>query len=438
MKKRVLLGLLCTCLVSELLFANGSQETTSKEEKPVTLTFWYENAGPNRTPYIEELISRFEKANPNIKIELTGLSNSDAKSKFDVAVAAKQTPDVSGMQVQWLAGYINNGTLEPLDEYVINWAEYDDQSKEVVKAMKAMDSKNQLYMLANTSNFTPIYWARADWFNEKGLKAPETWDDFFSDIEKLTDESKGYYGYSIRGGAGGPDQLTDYLYAYSGIDVPFTNEGKSTLNDPLHVEALERLAAIYKKNTPESDITNAYKEMVAAFDSGTVGIIQHNLGSYGEHSKAFKPEQFFAFVSPVGANGKRVASFTSNATGFCIYKSCQHKEEAFKFISFMCSEPSQSYFNEYIGQMPVSNSAANESWVQSRQHIKAAMAARADGHTVSFPYPHYLPDYAAINNKIAQPGFQAVLSGKMSAKDMLNQWADAMTKALAEYNKYVK
>jgi len=437
MKKRWLVALLCAASATGMLFANGAQETT-KTEGPVTLTFWYENAGPNRTPYIEELISRFEKENPNIRIELTGLSNSDAKSKFDVAVAAKQTPDVSGMQVQWLAGYINNGALEPLDAYVDTWSEKDDQNAEVVRAMRAMDSQNRLFMLANTSNFTPIYWARADWFKEQGLEAPQTWDDFFSDIEKMTDESKGRYGFSIRGGAGGPDQLTDYLYGYSGIDQPFTADGKSTLNDPLHVEALERLAAIYNKYTPQSDITNAYKEMVAAFDSGTVGIIQHNLGSYGEHSKAFQPDQFFAFVSPVGKNGQRVASFTSNATGFCMYKSCQHKEEAFKFIAFMCSEPSQSYFNEHIGQMPVSNSAANEDWVQTRQHIKAAMAARSDGHTVSFPYPHYLPDYASINNKIAQPGFQAVLSGTMSAKDMLDRWADALTKALAEYNKYVK
>ena len=420
-----------------LVFANGSQETTKQTEGPVTLTFWYENAGPNRTPYMEELIRRFEAENPNIKIEMTGLSNSDAKSKFDVAVAAKQTPDISGMQVQWLAGYINNGSLEPLDSYLEGWKEFKDQNKQVIQAMRNMDVNGQVYMLPNTFNFTPTYWGRADLFAEKGLKAPETWDEFFDNIKALNDPAKGISGFSIRGGAGAPDQLTDYMYAYSGIDTPFV-DGKSTINDPKNVEAVERLAALYKKYTPESDITNAYKEMVAAFDSGAAAIIQHNLGSYGEHAKAFKPEQFFAFPAPKSPNGKRVASFASNATGFVMYKSCKHKDAAFKFISFMCSEPSQSYFNEIIGQLPPSAAAINEDWVQSRQHIKAIMTVLNDPSTISFPSPHYLPDFASINNKIAQPSFQAVLAGKMSAKDMLDQWADALNKAYEEYNTYVR
>lgn len=422
-------------LVGAMLFANGTTEAAASSG-PVTLEFWYENAGPARTPYIEELIRRFEAENPDIKVHYVGLSSSDAKSKYDVAVASNQTPDIGGFQCQWLSGYIVNGALAPLDPYLSTWDEADDQNATVVNAIRAMDSKNQLFMLSNTFNYSPIYWARADWYAEKGLKAPETWDEFFDNIYALTDGTR--YGYSIRGGAGGPDELTYLMYAYSGIEVPFDENGKSTLNDPKHVEIITKLASLYGKDTPQSDITNGYKELVAAFDSGTVACIQHNLGSYGEHSAALGPDQFFAFTAPASLTGKKVASFASNATGFAIFNNSKHKEEAFRFISFICSAESQSYFNEIIGQMPVSNTAANSDWVKSRQHLNVVVDVISDPTTVTFPFPHYLPDYAAINNSIALPGFQAVLAGQKTPQAFLDEWAAAMTAAYEEYHTYVK
>ena len=82
-----------------------------------TVVFWDENAGPNRTPYYEELIKRFEEQNPDIKIEYVGLPNSDAKNKIEVAVTGNAAPDVCGMPPQWQAGFILNDALEPLDAY---------------------------------------------------------------------------------------------------------------------------------------------------------------------------------------------------------------------------------------------------------------------------------------------------------------------------------
>lgn len=103
----------------------------------------------------------------------------------------------------------------------------------------------------------------------------------------------------------------------------------------------------------------------------------------------------------------------------------------------MCSAESQSYFNQISGQLPISQTAANEDWVQERQHLAVVVDAVNGETTVSFPFPYYLPDYAAINSSVAQPAFQAVLAGQMTVEDFLDQWADALTAAYAEYNEYV-
>lgn len=424
------MGLACA-----LVFANGTAET-QETSKPVTLTFWYDNAGPARTPYIQELINRFEKENPNIKIVYSGFSNSDAKSKFDIAIASAQTPDISGMTIDRVAGTITTGALEPLDNYFSTWSENKNQNTKFIENIRSNDVNHGLYMLPNTTNFTPTYWIRTDWLRQKNLKVPQTWNDFYTVIKKLTDTKAGIYGYSIRGGAGAAEQLYDYLYSYSGISKAFTEDGKSTINDPKHVEALERLAAIYNVYTPQSDITNAYKEMVAAFDSGTVAMIQHNLGSYGEHSKALAENQFEAFAPPMGSTGKRIVS--SMPAGFSMYKSCKHKQEAFRFISFMCNKDSQIYFNKITGQLPINTTIINEPWLTNAQRMQVALKTLNDPNTILIVKPQYFPDYSTITNQIVVPGFQAVLSGKMTSKNMLDRWASAMTSAQKDYNTYLK
>lgn len=461
MKKKILTVLLTVCTSVSLLCGCGSGNTggenaasdqqtgtdtmavtaeneavSSKEVK--TVVFWDENAGPNRTPYYEELIRRFEEQNPDIKIEYVGLPNSDAKNKIEVAVTGNAAPDVCGMPPQWQAGLILNDALEPLDSYFDQWSEHDKINETIIDSLRALSPDGSLYCIPNTSTFNPMFWGRSDWFEEMGVEAPQTWDEFFDLVEKFTDESKGTYGFSIRGGAGGAMQLQEYLYAYSGIEQPFTEDGKSTLNDPKNVEALDKLKNIYNKYTPESDISNGYKEMVAAFDTGSVAMIQHNLGSYGEHSKTLGEGKFFAFAPPVSESGKRIISGGYPVNGYVMFKQSEVKDEAWRFISFLCSAESQSYWNKNIGQMPTHADLVNEDWVVNTQHISEAMKIQQDPNTIAFPYPLYLPDYQSIQDSIATPGFQAVLAGQKTSEEFLTEWADAMTQAEAEYRQLIQ
>ena len=461
MKKKILAVLLTACTSVSLLCGCGSSNTgdenaasdqqtgadtmavTAEKEatssgEVKTVVFWDENAGPNRTPYYEELIRRFEEQNPDIKIEYVGLPNSDAKNKIEVAVTGNAAPDVCGMPPQWQAGFILNDALEPLDSYFDQWSEHDKINGTIIDSLRALSSDGSLYCIPNTSTFNPMFWGRSDWFEEMDVEAPQTWDEFFDLVEKFTDESKGTYGFSIRGGAGGAMQLQEYLYAYSGIEQPFTEDGKSTLNDPKNVEALDRLKNIYNKYTPESDISNGYKEMVAAFDTGTVAMIQHNLGSYGEHSKTLGEGKFFAFAPPVSESGKRIISGGYPVNGYVMFKQSEVKDEAWRFISFLCSAESQSYWNENIGQMPTHADLANENWVVNTQHISEAMKIQQDPNTIAFPYPLYLPDYQSIQDSIATPGFQAVLAGQKTSQEFLTEWADAMTQAEADYRQLIQ
>lgn len=413
----------------------SSGSTSSKSSSPVTITFWDENAGPTRTPYYTELINRFQTANPNIKVSYLGLPQDSAQQKMNVAVASNTAPDVSGMQVQWLSTFVMKKCLLPLDSYFNKWSGKDDIASSYIMMERSVSSDKKLYQLPWSANL-PVLWYRTDLFQQAGLSVPTTWSDFFTDITKLTDKSKNQYGFTLRGGSGGVNQVLDFLYSYSGTTSFFDSNGKSTLNQPAMLEGFKKYIATYKASTTESDITNNYQQMVAEFDSGSAAIMLHNLGSYTTHQQSLAGK-FAAMPIPKGVNGKQVVTDVS-VLGPVIYKSTKHPDAAWAFVSYLGSHEAQSYWNKNIAQIPTNTKASSDDWVKDMQHIQQAMAYLGNKNTIIAAYPYYLPDFSSILANTIQPEFQQVLAGKVTAETFLNNWADALTKSQAEYSKNVK
>ncbi|GIP61236.1 ABC transporter substrate-binding protein [Paenibacillus woosongensis] len=412
---------------------NSGNHSDNSPGKPVTITFWDENSGPQRTPHYEELIKRFEAAHPNIKVEYVGLPASSAKQKYDVAIASDDMPDIGGINQFWISDFVAKGVLLDLEDYFSSWSEKDKIAASAIDGSRSSAPDGKLYQIPNTSNYSTL-WYRADWFEDAGIGVPQTFDEFFATADALTDSAKDRYGFTIRGGSGSSKQLTEILYAYSGITDYFDQDGKATVNDPAHVEFLNQYVQLYGTNTPTSDVTNGYKEMVAVFDTGIAAMLQHNLGSYGEHTKAFgaNAAEFKASPLPKSQQGYRVITGGDNV-GLAIFKSSKHKDAAWKFLTFLASEESQNYWNQNIGQMPTHIDSLNSDWVKSSQHILALSEAIADPATKVLIPPIYLPDYSSIQLNVLEPGFQSVLLGKVSPQDFLDEWAQAMEAALAEY-----
>ncbi|WP_320128906.1 sugar ABC transporter substrate-binding protein [uncultured Sphaerochaeta sp.] len=440
MRKRTLylaIGLLVAMMLcsTTAVFANGSEEkVTNTDEGTVTLTFWDENAGPNRTPYYQQMIAKFEAENPTIKVNYVGLPWSDAKSKYDVAIQSKTTPDVGGVAQTWISDFVINDALLPLDDYFNNWANKDDMIKGYLDGNRSCAPDGKLYVLNNTANI-PVLWYRKDLFEKAGIPAPKTWDEVFADIEKTSDPANRKFGFSIRGGSGGVQLLEQMMYSYSGINGEFDENGKCTINAPANVECVERLASIYNKYTPESDITNGYKEMVAAFDTGVATMIYHNLGSYGEHMKTLGAGKFAAITDLEGKSGKHIIA-ANGCIGYGIFKTTKHPKEAFKLVAFFNDAEQNLFWNENIGQLPTNKIALDSDFIHNTQHIQSAATATSNPNVEMFTVPIYLPGYSDLVGNELVPMFQDVLLGNKSAKEFLNYWNDAVTKLKTEYDTY--
>jgi multiple sugar transport system substrate-binding protein len=425
----VVIGLVLTGCNSEYSLFQKSNE---KKDERVKIVFWDDNTGPQRTPVWEELITRFEKENPTIDVEYIGLPKDSAKAMFDAAIASGEVPDVASVYASWLPEFSTRDALLPLDSYFSKWSEKDKINKGSIEFNRRMVKNQKLYGIPYTQNLD-ILWVRSDWFKAANLNTPETWDEFFRAVEMLTDKSNNRYGYTIRGGAGGSFQLQRMMYAYSGIET-FFKDGKSTINDPKHVEFLKKYFALYQNYTPISDITNDYKAMIAGFDSGKIAMLQHNIGSFAEHSEALESNQFQAIPLPKSVKGYYVTE-DGNTIGVSIFKGTRHPEESWKFIQFINSKKAQSYWNQSVGQIPTNVDVLNEEWIKTSPHIQTAQKVYNNPNTILFEPPFYLSEYRTILNTIVDTGTQSVLSGKMTVEEFLDKWAEAMEEARGQqYN----
>ncbi|MFD9119330.1 ABC transporter substrate-binding protein [Streptomyces bottropensis] len=394
--------------------------------------FWDNNGGV-RTDIWKEIIADFEKANPDIEVEYVGIASTEYQSKVDTAIQGGGLPDVGGVGAAMAAGFAAQNTLEPLDDRLAKSSLNGKLNEAMVESLKSAGGGDALYSIPTSANNGVLYY-RTDLFKKAGLDAPTDWDKFYAAAEKLTNKGKNEFGYTIRGGAGSIAQALDAMYGQSGITSFWDASGeKSTVNDPKNVKALEKYVGLYKKVTPAADLNNDFTKMVAQFDSGTIGMLNHNLGSYQDHVKAFGVDKFRGIPQPTGSDGKRV-QVSNPVDGLGLFKSSKNKEAAWKFIEFATSHEENSKFNKSAGQVPSNNDAAKDSWISEAEPTKLAAAALTDGSTTIVQLPYYLPDWNTISKTDNEPAFQKVMDGQTSAKEFLDALADQLNKAQAEWN----
>ncbi|WP_326822629.1 ABC transporter substrate-binding protein [Streptosporangium sp. NBC_01756] len=414
--------LLATAVLAGCGSDAGSDGTTE-------ITFWDTNAGPARTPIWQHVIAEFEKANPTVKVNYVGVPIAQSAQKIDTAIAGGGVPDVADVATSGLGILVAQKALEPVDERIAaNPALNGKFNEALMTTIKNIVPDRKAYIIPTSTN-AGAFWYRKDWFKEAGLEPPKTWSEFFTAVDKLTKPGENRFGFTIRGGAGSIAQMLEVVYGQSGITEFFDASGKATLNDPRNVAALEKYAGLYKKNTPEGDLQNDYVKMVAQFDTaGSIAIMQHNLGSYQDHIKALGPEKVASFSVPTSDSGTQ-AVLSNPVSGVAVFSAGENKEAAFKLAEFFATKDIGGYIAEKSGVIPANTDVQG---VQAA-HVVEAQQVLNDPATKVVQMPYHLPEFNEITKTWAEPLFQKVLLGQLSAKDFLDQFAAKLTEAQAAY-----
>lgn len=412
---------------------SGTGGSGSEGEGTGTVVFWDNNGGV-RTDNWKKIITEFEKKYPDIKVKYVGVPIADVQSKYDTAIQGGGLPDVGGVGTAYLAGLVAQNALEPVTDRIEKSGLKGKLVTGMVTSVRAAGGSEDLYEVPTSANMGTL-WYRTDLFEEAGLQPPTTWENFYKAAATLTDAKRNRFGFTIRGGAGSVAQALEMMYGQSGIDT-FWNGDKTTVNDPKNVKALEKYVALYKKATPAADVNNDFVKMVAQFDQGQIGMLQHNLGSYVDHVKAFGKSRIEGIPTPPSTPGGPRTPVSNPVDGLGLFKSSKNKAAAWKFIVFAASAEMNSFSNEAAGGVPANTDAADDAWINSAKPTKTAMEALNDPATKIVQLPYYLPDWNTLSKADTEPMFQKVLLGKMSAQEFADMLAEKLNTAQADYKKH--
>ncbi|TCL76562.1 multiple sugar transport system substrate-binding protein [Hydrogenispora ethanolica] len=424
-------------LLAGFVFVFGLALSVYGAPQKSTITFWAAAVTPERDQFFKDVVKKFEAKNPDIQVEYLGIPGDlvGYRQKWDVALASGTDPDITN---DFTSKQVQMGALEPLDKYFSKWADKKLINPALVAGNRSFDPKHhRLYALPYSAQ-PWVMWVRPDWFKAVGLKIPETWDEFFAAVPKLTDKAKGVYGLSIRGGGGSANTLEMLMYSYSGIQNYFDKKGKSTINHPKNVEFVEKYLGLYNQATPEDDLTKGWTQLAATFQSGKAAVVIHNLGSASSHEKAFGGDRskFMAVPFPKSIKGFRQHPGLM-PLGLTMSKNSKHKEAVWKFLTFYLSNEINSAYGKLYGEIPANKNAADDAWVHDLPYMETGAQLITSPATKFGANPYYLPGYTTVQAKI-EPSIQMVMLKQKTAKQMLDEWARLLEKEKADFDASLK
>lgn len=379
---------------------------------------------PERTETLKTLVKEYEDANPGVNVEITSLPWGQAFEKFATMVSAGQTPDVVEMPDTWLTLYANNGALESLEPYLKDWdATANLNSRALEFARSAGD---EAYMLPYGFYLRAMFYNKK-LFNEAGVtEVPKTLDDF-RDAAKKVSALPGKYGYCLRGGPGGLNGWVMFGAAAAGSNEFFTEDGKSTFDSEGWVKGLKYLTDLYKDGLAPKDSLNwGFNEIVAGFYSGTCAMLDQDPDALIAISSRMNAEDFGITTMPKGPSGK--AFPTIGYAGWSMFKSSEHKDEAWKLIAHLESKDSNLAWNKRIGALPIYKGAESDPFFASDQ-FKGWFAELSDPDVSPTVMPSHLEEFAFFKDSLVIRTSQEALLGRITPEELGKQWADYLTPA---------
>lgn len=292
-----------------------------------------------------ELIARFEKNNPDIKVQFEPIPWADYKQKLIVQLSAGNAPDV--LNISQLAEWADFQVLTPLEEFIENSnLNMDDFFTAVVNAGRydgTTTGKGNLYGLPMNAGAFVLYYNK-DLFDEYGIDYPdEGWT-----YSKLIEVGKEFV--EDFDGDGNFDQFGLHyqnMWDRQFIDIIMRGHGGKLWND----DKTKCLA-----DTPESmegikfisDTANKYHVAPLfaettdniSFENGNIAMVIHHTYANSLFRERAKFDWGITRM-PAGPSGFQNTSAWGHEIG--LYAKSNKKKAGWKFIQFLASREAQEY-----------------------------------------------------------------------------------------------
>lgn len=191
------------------------------------------NGGQEET--LAAMITAFETANPDVKVNVETLGYDDYFTQLAIRVAGNQAPDVFELNIENFRAYANKGAISEIDTSKIDITNIHPTTLEAFQ----IDDK-QYGLPTKFSNVVLVY--NKDLFDQAGQSYPTkdwTWDDELAAAQKISALADDTFGIFR------PIQTWEFYKTVeqNGGSMMNADQTKFTLNSDENVEALEMMIA---------------------------------------------------------------------------------------------------------------------------------------------------------------------------------------------------
>jgi multiple sugar transport system substrate-binding protein len=394
---------------------------TGNARAQVEIEYW-QYTFAQRVQAVDELIKRFEAANPGIKVKHTHVPYDDFRVKIAAAIPAGQGPDVVQLFYGWLQDYLKAGLLQPLPAGAFSTVEIEREFFPIVQQMK-VDGK--YYALPTAVRSLALFWNKA-LFKEAGLdpeRPPATLDELVDYARKLTKRSAN--GDLLQAGItidmGGQDHhwLREVLIRQFG-GAPYSADRKTvTYNTDAGVAATQWYIDLAAKQKVGQ--IGFLTDGVTAFRSGKAGMTidgSFRLGALdGQKGLDYGVAELPAYKG-IKSNFASywVNGITTKATG-------PKQDAAVKFLKFLTTPEAMELWMNTVGELPARRSVAEKD--ANKNHAKYGPFIR--GLTYS-----YATDFVneSAQRKVLIDMVDKVMLNNVPTKDAVAQAAGEEQKLL--------
>lgn len=421
---------------AEVSSSTVDEESSSSEEAAsgdtTTIEFWYHDGNDVSNAYWAEIISKFEDAYPQYKVNYTGLPSDSYSTKYTTSVATGTAPDVLSVRDTDMATMIGLGCMTELTDIIAGFEEAEYYNEAGLEVTRSFAGDGGLYCLPLYATVN-ICWANTALMEEKGIAIPSTQSEMLADCEQYADPANNKYFFTLRGGSGSTENIFDWIFTYAGVDHLFEEDGTCVLSDPVFAEALDKYASIYWNGWTSSDsLTNDFTAMVAEFGSETAMFMMHNSSSYAQHLENLG-EGNFMNVKPLSDDNGKIVTKGLSCVGLAMINTTEKQEAAEAFMEFVASEENDEYICSSEGRIPLNELVYESSWFKDDPYNAVYSDMTTDENISWLTYPFWLSEFSDFQSSYVVPGWQSVLLKERTSEDVLQEWADFLTTAQQNY-----
>lgn len=402
-KKRSLLILFISVLLIFCFFIFTYNFLEKKREiKQKTVVFWTLQLG-SFDKYINNIISEFEKNNPDIKIKWIDVPYSEGEKKTLAAILTDNPPDLVNLTPDFSLLLAQKNALYTIDEKDL---------KSFLPSLTQMLKYNDKYF------GIPFYATSAVTLYNKELtdkipfkEFPQTYDELFN---IPFNQNEPFYLTMINFAEN--DTLLKLLNKY-GIN------SADTINSNESIKLFEKFKDIYDSNIiPKESVTQTHRDALEKYMSGQIAFLVTG-GNFINMIKENAPAVYKnTAVIPqlTGVTGL----YDYSLMNFTVPKKAKYPKEAVKFALFFTNKQNQLEFAKMTPILPVNKEALEDEYFKSDSSNIETIARKISAEQLNA----LQPPLKNIKNKkelntLSANYIQEILINNAPVKETLNKFS---------------